>query len=66
MGAAMERHERRVHRHEVDRFGLVDCPRPDHEPTLAECSDCAQLVGAVTDEEGMVVAVRCRLSRSTE
>jgi hypothetical protein len=66
MGAAMERRERRVYRHDVDRFGLVDCPWSAHDPTLDECSDCAQLVGAVTDEEGMVVAVRCRKSRSTE
>ena len=62
----MEQRKQRVHRHDVDRFGLVDCPRSDHDPTLAECSDCAQLVGAVTDDEGKVVAVRCRLSRSAE
>ena len=62
----MEHSGRRVYRHDVDRFGLVDCPWSEHEPALDECSDCAQLVGAVTDEEGMVVAVRCRKSRSTE
>ncbi len=61
----MER-ERRVHQHDVDRFGLVHCPWARHEPTLDECATCAQLVGADTDEDGHVIAVRCRTPRDTE
>lgn len=57
---------RRVTRHDVDHFGLVDCPSTDRRPTLTECSACPRLVGATTDEEGRVIAVRCTApARST-
>ena len=62
----MEHREQRVHRHDVDRFGLVDCPWSAHAPTLDECSACAELIGAETDEDGSVSAVRCRTPRRTE
>jgi hypothetical protein len=54
--------DRRVERREVDRFGLVDCPRREL-PTLAECATCRELVGAIVDEKERVVAVRCRVPR---
>jgi hypothetical protein len=54
--------DRRVERREVDRFGLVDCPRRER-PTLAECATCGHLVGAIVDVDEKVVAVRCRVPR---
>lgn len=59
--------EERVRRRVVDRFGLVDCPQHGwHPTTLAECSSCDRLVGASSDEEGVVVEVRCRPPREPE
>lgn len=54
-----------VSRQAVDRFGLVDCPHRDHGPALlSECSTCSHLVGAITGENGRVVAIRCAVPRT--
>jgi hypothetical protein len=53
--------DRRVELREVDPFGLVDCRRRSR-PTLAECATCADLVGAIVDDEDRVIAVRCTTS----
>jgi hypothetical protein len=53
--------DRRVEQREVDQHGLVDCRRRNR-PTLAECATCADLVGAIVDDEDRVIAVRCTVT----